>query len=139
VAVNNLTHAALRAAKPTEKPYKLSDGGGLYRPYVFPSLPSRSRSMSDNTINAALRRLGYTSEEMTGHGFRSLASTCLHEQGYHPDPIDLQLAHAERNKVRAAYNKAQRLPERRKMMQAWADYLDGLRATANVVPFRRAG
>jgi hypothetical protein len=80
--------------------------------------------MSNNTVNAALRRLGYTSEEMTGHGFRSLASTCLNEQGYHPDLIELQLAHAERNKVRAAYNKAQRLPERRKMMQAWADYLE---------------
>jgi integrase len=108
-------------------------------PYLFPSLRSRARPMSNNTVNAALRRLGYTSEEMTGHGFRSLASTCLNEQGYHPDLIELQLAHAERNKVRAAYNKAQRLPERRKMMQAWADYLDGLRASANVVPFRRAG
>jgi len=108
-------------------------------PYVFPSLRSQSRPMSDNTVNAALRRLGYTSDEMTGHGFRSLASTCLNEQGYHPDLIELQLAHAERNRVRAAYNKAQRLPERRKMMQAWADYLDGLRASANVVPLRRAG
>jgi integrase len=107
--------------------------------YLFPSIHSRSRPMSDNTVNAALRRLGYTSDEMTGHGFRSLASTCLNEQGYHPDLIELQLAHAERNRVRAAYNKAQRLPERRKMMQAWADYLDGLRASANVVPFRRAG
>jgi integrase len=106
--------------------------------YVFPSLRSGSRPMSDNTVNAALRRLGYTSEEMTGHGFRSLASTCLNEQGYHPDLIELQLAHAERNQVRAAYNKAQRLPERRKMMEAWADYLDGLRAGARVVPFRRA-
>lgn len=106
-------------------------------PYVFPSLRSRSRPMSNNTMNAALRRLGYTSDEMTGHGFRSLASTCLNEQGYHPDLIELQLAHAERNKVRAAYNKAQRLPERRKMMQAWADYLDQLRlasANTNVVP-----
>jgi integrase len=109
-------------------------GGG---PYVFPSLRSRLRPMSNNTVNAALRRLGYTSEEMTGHGFRSLASTCLNEQGYHPDLIELQLAHAERNKVRAAYNKAQRLPERRKMMQAWSDYLDHLRdaaANSNVVP-----
>jgi integrase len=106
-------------------------------PYLFPSIRSRTRPMSDNTVNAALRRLGYTSEEMTGHGFRSLASTCLNEQGYHPDLIELQLAHAERNKVRAAYNKAQRLPERRKMMEAWADYLDGLRR-ANVVPIRRA-
>src|SRR6266404_86412 len=106
--------------------------------YVFPSLRSGSRPMSDNTVNAALRRLGYTSDEMTGHGFRSLASTCLNEQGYHPDLIELQLAHAERNQVRAAYNKAQRLPERRKMMEAWADYLDGLRAGASVVPIKRA-
>jgi integrase len=106
-------------------------------PYLFPSIRSRTRPMSNNTVNAALRRLGYTSEEMTGHGFRSLASTCLNEQGYHPDLIELQLAHAERNKVRAAYNKAQRLPERRKMMQAWSDYLDHLRvaaANSNVVP-----
>ena len=105
--------------------------------YVFPSLRSGSRPMSENTVNAALRRLGYSTDEMTGHGFRSLASTCLNEQGYHPDLIELQLAHAERNHVRAAYNKAQRLPERRKMMQAWSDYLDGLRAGANVLPFKR--
>jgi integrase len=105
--------------------------------YVFPSLRSGSRPMSENTVNAALRRMGYSTEEMTGHGFRSLASTCLNEQGYHPDLIELQLAHAERNQVRAAYNKAQRLPERRKMMQAWADYLDGLRAGANIVPIKR--
>jgi integrase len=106
--------------------------------YVFPSLRGGSRPMSENTVNAALRRLGYTTEEMTGHGFRSLASTNLNEQGYHPDLIELQLSHAERNKVRAAYNKAQRLPERRKMMQSWADYLDGLRAGANVVPLRKS-
>ena len=93
--------------------------------------------MSNNTINAALRRLGYTGEEQTGHGFRTMASTLLNEQGYPPDVIELQLAHAERNKVRAAYNKAQRLPERRKMMQAWADYLDGLRAGGVVTPIRR--
>jgi hypothetical protein len=67
-----------------------------------------------------------------------MASTTLNEQGWHPDLIGLQLAHAERNAVRAAYNKAQRLPERRKMMQAWADHLDGLREGANVVPIRRA-
>jgi integrase len=105
--------------------------------YVFPFLRSGSRPMSENTVNAALRRLGYTTEEMTGHGFRSLALTNLNEQGFHPDLIELQLAHAERNKVRAAYNNAQRLPERRKMMQAWADYLDGLRAGSIVVPFKR--
>ena len=105
--------------------------------YLFPSLRTRDRPMSDNTINAALRRLGYTSEEQTGHGFRSMASTLLNEQGYPPDVIELQLAHTERNKVRAAYNKAQRLPERRRMMQAWADYLDGLRSGGNVVPLKR--
>ncbi len=95
--------------------------------YVFSSLRTGRRPMSNNTVNAALRRLGYTREEMTGHGFRALASTLLNEQGWHPDLIELQLAHAERNKVRAAYNRAQRIPERRKMMQAWADYLDELR------------
>lgn len=105
--------------------------------YLFPSLRTRDRPMSDNTINAALRRLGYSSEEQTGHGFRTMASTLLNEQGFPPDVIELQLAHTERNKVRAVYNKAQRLPERRKMMQAWADYLDGLRAGGNVVPLRR--
>ena len=84
--------------------------------------------MSENTINAALRRLGYSSDEQTGHGFRTMASTLLNEQGYPPDVIELQLAHGEKNKVRAAYNRAQRLTERRKMMQAWANYLDGLRA-----------
>jgi len=89
---------------------------------------TRDRPMSENTINAALRRLGYDGSEQTGHGFRSMASTLLNEQGFPPDVIELQLAHAERNKVRAAYNKAQRIPERRKMMQAWSDYLDVLSA-----------
>jgi integrase len=105
--------------------------------YVFHSLRTRDRPMSNNTVNAALRRLGYSGEEQTAHGFRTMASTLLNEQGYHPDVIELQLAHSERNKVRAAYNKAQRLPERRQMMQAWADYLDRLRAGATVVPIRR--
>jgi integrase len=100
-------------------------GGGRY---VFPSLRTTARPMSNNAINAALRRMGYSGEEMTGHGFRALASTCLNEQGWHPDLMDLQLAHAERNKVRAAYNCAQRPPERRNIVQAWADYLDGLRS-----------
>jgi integrase len=85
--------------------------------------------MSNNTINAALRRLAYGSDEQTGHGFRSMASTLLNEQGFPPDVIELQLAHSERNKVRAAYNRAQRLAERKKMMQTWAEYLDCLRST----------
>ena len=71
-------------------------------------------------------RLGYSRDEMTGHGFRAMASSLLNEKGWHPDVIELQLAHSERNKVRAAYNRAQRLAERRAMMQAWADYLDAL-------------
>jgi integrase len=97
--------------------------------YVFPSIRSKDRPISDNTINAALRRLGFSADEMVAHGFRSTASTCLNELGWHPDLIELQLAHAERNESRGAYNRAQRLAERRKMMQAWADYLEGLCAT----------
>ena len=95
--------------------------------YLFPSVRSLDRPISENTINAALRRLGYTKDEMTGHGFRSMASTLLNEQGWNRDHIERQLAHAERNKIRAAYNYADYLPERRKMMQAWADYLDTLK------------
>ena len=71
--------------------------------------------------------MGFSGEEITGHGFRAMASTCLNEQGFPPDVIELQLAHAERNEVRAAYNRAKRIPERRAMMQSWADYLDKLR------------
>jgi integrase len=98
--------------------------------YVFPSnrtLNHGERPMSENTVTAALRRLGYTGDEMTAHGFRSMASTTLNEQGWHPDVIERQLAHVEGNSVRAAYNYAEYLPERRKMMQAWADWLDGLK------------
>lgn len=106
--------------------------------YVFPGARSADRPMSENTVNAALRRLGYDKDEMTGHGFRTLASTTLHEQGWPSDIIERQLAHAERNKIKAAYNWAEHLPERRKMMQAWADYLDRLKAGADVVPFRHS-
>jgi len=105
--------------------------------YLFPSLRTASRPICENTLGAALRRLGFTKDEMTAHGFRAMASTLLNEQGFAPDVIELQLAHAERNEVRAAYNRAQRLEERRRMMQAWADYLDGLRAGGNVVTLKR--
>jgi len=101
--------------------------------FLFPSLQTKLRPISENTVNVALRRLGYTRDEMTGHGFRAMASTLLNEKGWHPDVIELQLAHAERNKVRAAYNRAQRLVERRTMMQAWADYLDELTASGGAV------
>jgi integrase len=98
--------------------------------FVFPSVRTRLRPMSDNTVNAGLRRLGYGKEEMTGHGFRSTASTLLNEQGWSRDAIERQLAHGERDAVRAAYNYAEHLPERRRMMQAWSDYLDTLRTEA---------
>lgn len=106
--------------------------------YVFPGLRSASRPMSENTINAALRRLGYGTDEMTGHGFRSMAASRLNEMGWNSDAIERQLAHAESNKVREAYtHAAQYLPERTTMMQAWADYLDALRSGATVLPFKR--
>ena len=106
--------------------------------YCFPSVRSAKRPMSENTVNAALRRLGYANNEMTGHGFRAMASTRLNELGWAPDVIERQLAHAERNKVRAVYNRAQYLGERRKMMQSWADYLDKLReGDTKVVPLAR--
>jgi len=106
--------------------------------YVFPGARTNGRPMSENTVNAALRRLGFAKDEMTGHGFRSMASTLLNEQGWHKDAVERQLAHAERDEVRAAYNYAQHLDERRRMMQAWADYLDGLKSGAEVVPIRGA-
>jgi integrase len=106
--------------------------------YVFPSIRSLDRPMSNNTVNAALRRLGYSTDQMTGHGFRSMSSTTLNEQGWDADAIERQLAHSERNSIRAAYNFAEKLPERRKMMQAWADYLDTLER-GDVVPLRAKG
>lgn len=104
--------------------------------YLFPSNRTASRPMSDNTVNGALRRLGFTKEEMTGHGFRSMASTLLNEQGWNADAIERQLAHSERDGVRAAYNYAEYLTERQRMMQAWADYLDGLAGGADVLPIK---
>jgi len=107
-----------------------------HRPYVFEA-NRPGRPLSENTLNAALRTLGYSGEQMTAHGFRSVASTLLHELGWPPEVIELQLAHAQRSQVAAAYNRSARLEERRRMMQAWADYLDALRqGTANVTPMR---
>lgn len=107
--------------------------------FLFPGVRSSAKPMSENTVNAALRYMGYSTEQVTGHGFRSTASTLLNELGWNRDAIERQLAHAERNNVRAAYNFAEFLPERRKMMQAWADYLDGLRIGGKVLPIRAAG
>jgi len=106
---------------------------------IFPGLRSRERPISENTINAALRRMGYSKDEMAGHGWRTVASTFLNEQGWHPDLIELQLNHEERDEVRGTYNRAQRLAERREMMQAWADYLDVLRSRDDVgLPLRES-
>lgn len=102
--------------------------------YIFPGARTRERPMSENAVLAALRRMGYSKEEMTGHGFRSMASTLLHEQGWNHQAIERQLAHAERNAVSAAYNFAEHLPERRKMMQGWANCLDALRQNVNLIP-----
>jgi integrase len=101
---------------------------------LFPGLRSREREISENTLNAALRRMGYGKDDMTGHGFRTVASTLLNELGWHPDLIELQLAHKPRDRVRAAYNRAERLEERRQMMQTWADYLDRLKTGGDIVP-----
>jgi integrase len=103
--------------------------------YVFPSHRGKGRPMSDAAMNAAMRRMGIDGDTMTGHGFRAMARTVLDEVlGYRPDYIEHQLAHSVRDPLGRAYNRTAHLVERRKMMQAWADYLDNLRAGANVVP-----
>ncbi len=104
--------------------------------YVFPSIRTRSRPMSENTINAGLRRLGYASDEMTAHGFRAMASTLLNESGkWHPDAIERALAHGDSDKVRAAYHRGAHWKERVEMAQWWSDNLDTLRKGADIVPF----
>lgn len=111
-------------------------GGGSR--YVFPGR-NPDKPISNNTMLFALYRLGYKGK-MTGHGFRAVASTVLNERGFRADVIERQLAHCERNDIRGAYNRAEYLPERRKMMQQWADMVDALANGARVIPLqRRAG
>jgi integrase len=106
--------------------------------YVFPSGRSFHRPMSNNAINAALRRMGFDKDEMTGHGFRAMARTILDEVlQVRPDFIEHQLAHAVKDPNGRAYNRTAHLVERRKMMQKWADYLDGLKSGAKVIPLKR--
>lgn len=109
--------------------------------YVFPSNRNDGRPMSDNAVRTALRTLGYSNEDMCPHGFRTTASTLLNEQGWSPDAIERQLSHMPKDQVRAAYNRAQYLDERRKLMQAWADYLDALKAGNKVIigDFKKVG
>lgn len=102
--------------------------------FLFPGLRKKEQPISDAAVNAALRRLGYEKEEFTGHAFRSMASTLLNELGWNRDAIERQLAHAERDNIRASYNFAEFLPERRRMMQAWSDYLDELKVKGDNVP-----
>jgi len=106
--------------------------------WLFPGNRSNGEPMSENTINAALRRMGYDRTMLTAHGFRGMASTMLHERGWSSDVIERQLSHAERNAVKAAYNHAEHLPARRDMMQAWANYLDSLKEGATVAPLKVA-
>jgi len=109
-----------------------------HRKYVFPSHRSPLRPMSDNAVLSALRRMGFAKDEMSGHGFRALARTILDEiLQIRPDFIEHQLGHAVRDPNGRAYNRTAHLNERRKMMQTWADYLDGLKAGAEVIPFKK--
>ena len=102
--------------------------------FVFPGR-NRDKPISNNTMLFALYRMGYKGK-MTGHGFRAVASTLLNETGFTPDAIERQLAHCERNEVRGAYNRAEYLPERKKMMQFWADHLDKLQTGADIIPLK---
>jgi integrase len=112
-------------------------GGGRF---VFPSVRTPLRPMSENTLNAALRRLGYTGEEMTSHGFRSTASTLLNESGkWSRDAIERALAHGDSDSVRAAYHRGAHWDERVRMAQWWSDYLDRLRERGQVVALKRQG
>lgn len=107
--------------------------------YVFPCHRTPLRPMSENAVNAGLRRLGFEKEEITGHGFRAMARTMLHEiLGFTPDAIEAQLSHAVPDRLGKAYNRTQHLAERKKMMQVWADYLEGLKVGAKVIPLRRS-
>ncbi|HEY0682972.1 MAG TPA: integrase arm-type DNA-binding domain-containing protein [Steroidobacter sp.] len=112
------------------QPLTGADGRG----YVFPGTRNAARPLSENTLNVALRAMGFTQQQHCSHGFRGTASTLLNEQQWNKDAIELQLAHMPRDKVRASYNGAAHLPLRREMMQAWADYLDALKAGVSTVP-----
>jgi len=114
---------------------KLKTLNGAYR-FAFPGV-NPAKPMSKNTVLFALYRMGYRGR-MTGHGFRAVASTILNEMGFDADVIERQLAHAERNKVRAAYHRAEYLPQRRQMMQQWANYLDAEKSGAEVIPLHES-
>jgi integrase len=131
---HHIVPLSLQAVQTLQELYPLTGDGR----YVFPSIRTSERPMSDNTILAAMRRMGIGKEEMSGHGFRAMARTILDEVlGVRPDFIEHQLAHAVRDPNGRAYNRTAHLPERKKMMQQWADYLDKLKAGVDVIPLRR--
>jgi len=109
-----------------------------YSQYVFPSQRNSDQPMSKNVMTNRLREMGYGADVMSAHGFRSTASTLLHEQGWPHDAIEAQLAHLTGSITSRAYNRSIHLAERTKLMQAWADYLDALRDGADVIPIGRA-
>ena len=98
---------------------------GFDKKWIFPSV-RKGKCLSENGVLSAIRSMGYEKDQMCAHGFRAMASTLLNELGYRPDIIESSLAHVDDNKVRAVYNRAEYMEERRKMMQEWADYLDNL-------------
>jgi integrase len=118
-----LSRQALEALRDV---WSLSDENDL----VLPSIRTPTRQLSENAMNSALRRMGYAKEEMMAHGFRATASTILNERGFNPDIIEAALAHQDQNQIRRVYNRATYLPERVKLMQAWADLLDEFRTRA---------
>jgi integrase len=113
-----------------------AEAGG--RPQLFPNVRDPKRDMSPTTLNRALERMGYGGH-FSAHGFRATASTLLNELGYRPDVIERQLAHRERNKVRASYNQASYMPDRKKMMQEWANFLDAATGGGKVRPIKSKG
>jgi integrase len=108
-----------------------------HRRYIFPCQGNPKEAMSNNTVRQALRRMGYDKDTMTAHGFRAMASTSLYELGYDSELIERQLAHLVGNEVRRAYDRSQHIDKRTAMMQAWADYLDRLKAGAQVIPIHQ--
>ena len=136
--VNGAPHVVPLAAQAVAILRELHPLTGRAR-YVFPSLLTGERCMSENTVRGALRRLGYTNDEMTAHGFRATARTLIAERlGISPEVIEAQLAHAVAGSLGRAYDRTQYVEQRRDMMQRWADYLDRLRDGAKVLPFKAA-
>ncbi|MGO9446410.1 MAG: tyrosine-type recombinase/integrase [Thiobacillaceae bacterium] len=138
VTKTNTPHIVPLASQAVEILRELHDLTGR-SVYAFPGLRSHDRPMSENTINAALRYMGYDQQVMTGHGFRAIARTLLDEVlRFEPHLIEHQLAHGVKDPLGRAYNRTKHLAERKKMMQAWADYLDTLKAGAEIIPRHRA-